>query len=657
MPPVTIRIALHFAALLLLAPMAQATAAAINAQRTDFVAAERALSRGDKAQYQKIKAGLTDYPLYPYLLYREMRDRVSALRPEQVRGFLDAYGETPQAAWLRKKWLTHLAKSGRWQDYRAFYTASDDTELRCHALTALIRTDAESLALLQVEPLWLYGKSRPSACDPAFEAWRKAGRLTEQMAWQRIELAMEAGEAGLARYLKRFLPKAERPWVDRWIDVHNRPELVTDGARFKQDHRLRNTILVHGIKRLAKADEDDALAAWNRIADAYSFTPVERYKAESAIAWRMLWRDNPHGLAFMDHVLAGEAESELIERAIRQALEARDWKRIHAWIDRLPKSTLEEETWRYWQARSLEKRGQSEQAAALYQALAQEPTYYGFLAADHAGLPYRLEHKTLTPDAAELESMRQRPAIQRMQELLALGRMIDARREWRELSKDLNETGHLAAARIAAEWGWADRAIFAAAKAEYWDDLEVRFPLLHRGVIEARARERELDDSWVFAVVRQESAFMADVRSSAGATGLMQLMPATARSVARGLRLKAPNRSDLARPELNINLGTSYLRTLLDQLDQHPVLATAAYNAGPHRVKSWMPNVNIPADIWVETVPFTETRNYVKRVLAYRIFYDRRLGKEPIRLADYMKSVGTTQVGAVGTAGNTADSG
>ncbi len=648
----TIRIACLL--LLFLAPLAGPAQAS---QRTDFIAAERALSGGDRAQYLKIKPRLKDYPLYPYLLYREMRDRVAQLQPSEVQGFLEAYSDTPQAVWLRKKWLKHLAQKGRWQQYREFYQDTDNTELRCHQLTALIRTGSQELALLQAEPIWLHGQSRPSACDPLFDAWRAAGRLDDTLVWQRIALAMQAAQPGLARYLARYLPAAERPWVERWIEVHNKPAAVTQSGLFEQDHRHRNAILVHGIQRLAKADENLALAAWERIADAYPFTPVERYQAESAIAWRMLWRNHPQNLEFMDQVLSGEAEADLIERAIREALERRDWKRIHVWIDQLPPDALEEETWRYWRARSLELQGDQASAAALYAELAREPTYYGFLAADRAELPYNLEHKTLTPDLPTLEELRALPAIARAQELLALGRIIDARREWRLLGKRLDADGHLAAARIAAEWGWADRAIFAAAKADYWDDLELRFPLLHREHVAARARERELDDSWIFAVMRQESAFMADVRSSAGAMGLMQLMPATARSVAQGLRLAAPDHHDLTQPDLNINLGTSYLRTLLDQLDQHLVLATAAYNAGPHRVKSWMPDVSTPADVWIETIPFTETRTYVKRVLAYRVFYDRRLGKETVRLAHHMHQVGATQVGATETTNRAADSG
>jgi soluble lytic murein transglycosylase len=226
-----------------------------------------------------------------------------------------------------------------------------------------------------------------------------------------------------------------------------------------------------------------------------------------------------------------------------------------------------------------------------------------------------------------------------MSELYALGRIIDARREWFHMVKRLDDEELRATARILADWGWIDRAIFTAARARYWDDLELRFPLRHRTLVDRYADERQLDPAWVYGVLRQESAFTADVRSSAGAVGLMQLMPATARRVAREYKMAAPSDKALIDPETNISLGTGYLRMMLDDLSSNRILATAAYNAGPHRVKRWLPPDTMDADIWIELIPFRETRLYVQRVMAYAAIYERRLGETPTRLSKRMRDI------------------
>ncbi len=629
---------------LLLATQASAmeSDATLTAQRKDFVAAEQALRTGNNTRYQTLKTSLKDYPLYPYLEYAELEGRVDSLSAAQIKRFLDSHDDTPLAERLRAAWLKRQAKQGRWQNYVAFYRTDHSTERHCYYLQALIHTGRQDEALSQAKPLWLQGRSQPDACDTVFEVWRNAGKMTPPLVWQRIALAMEANETRLARYLRRFLSPQEQPWLERWLEIHQNPRLILQPSYLKGEHPYRNDILAHGIRRLARQDAAAALDAWNSLHRSYFFNPEQRAQIEDALALAFIRDEHPDTLDYLDRIKPRDDNLRLQEARIRAALGRGNWSKALAWLQALPESERQSETWSYWQARALEALGSQREADMLYRIVAKERSYYGFLAADRLGTAYHLEHAALEIGEAALQKLlSELPGLQRARELHALDRLTPARQEWEAVVRRLDNTELKAAAKLAQQWGWHDRAIFSLARTGYWDDLELRFPLEHRHHIESHAGTQALDSAWVFAVVRQESAFTADARSHAGALGLMQLMPKTARFVARSLRLGRT--LNLLQPALNIQLGTAYLRRVLDDLGQHPVLATAAYNAGPHRVKGWLPAQEMPADIWVETVPFNETRNYLRRVLAYTVIYDQRLGREPLRLENRMPPIGVEE--------------
>ncbi|MFZ1574769.1 MAG: transglycosylase SLT domain-containing protein, partial [Chromatiaceae bacterium] len=230
------------------------------------------------------------------------------------------------------------------------------------------------------------------------------------------------------------------------------------------------------------------------------------------------------------------------------------------------------------------------------------------------------------------------PALERIRELQRLGRDADMRREWRTLTRDLEAPDLRAAATLAAGLGWHDQAIFTLARTDYWDDLELRFPLAYRDLVAEQAWQTGLPEDWIYGVIRQESVFNPTVASQAGALGLMQLMPGTAQELAVAAGEPAPGRGAILEPERNINLGSTYLARMRDRFG-HPALATAAYNAGPHRVARWLPEACTEADLWIVAIPFAETRGYVERVMAYRIIYRARLGLEPLRLSELLPPI------------------
>lgn len=608
-------------------------------QRSDFLKAEIAFKNKQTGEYSRLKKELKDYPLLPYLEFKELKRRLPVLTDQQAERFLLDHPDTPLADRFRRYWLNELGKRRQWQSYLHFYQPTKNSKRRCLYLQSLLETGRTDEALAQVEPLWLVARSQPKACDPVFASWKAAGRLTSSLIWQRIALTMDARQTSRARYLARMLPATEQIWFKRWMKVHQQPRKITDQDLFSDPHPYREEIILHGLKRLARKSPDAATSAWKLLQERYDFSPEQHYQAERSQALALHRKDHPETLERFATLDPRDDDSYLHEIRIRTALSQRAWKQALSWIEVLPSTLAGSERWQYWHARTLETQGNGDQARILYESLSLNRSYYGFLAADRIEGEYNLQHIPLDIAQDHIEALASRSGMQRVEELLALGRLTNARREWRYAIKDLNNPQLQAAAKLAQGWDWHPQAIFTLARTEYWDDLELRFPVAHRQQVEKAAGRQRLNNAWVYAVIRQESAFASDAVSPAGARGLMQLMPRTARSTARRMKLPAPNKGELLLPETSITLGTSYLSRVLGQLDNNPVLATSAYNAGPHRVRKWLPKQISPADIWVETIPFKETRRYTQRVLTYAVIYDQRLGNKATRLEERMPPI------------------
>ncbi len=637
--------------MLLIPPLV--SGARLENQRAHYLQAEAALTEGRLSEFRELKERLRDYPLLPYLEFAELKRNLGGATAPRIRRFLDEHADTPLASRLRAAWLGHLADTGQWKTYLDFFEPSKSTERRCHYLRALINTGHKEIAFDQVEQLWLVGRSQPEDCDPVFAAWRAAGRLTPELAWGRFALAVDNGQTRLAGYLKRYLPEPDKNWADRWLQVRDNPSLILDAGAMSPRHAQRGKILLYGLERMARQDPDRAQHAWDTLEQRYRFGDAQKSHAGRILAAAFIRHRHPDTLSLLDRVKPGD-DLTLHHKRILTALTAEDWERALFWIADLPDEERRNERWRYWKGRALLKLGRHEEGLALLSEVARDRTYYAFLAADHIGETYYLEHKPLVVDPnrrAELEAM---PAMARLHELRALERRLDIKREWWWLTRvrKLDAESLQAAALVARDWGWYDQAIFTLARSGYWDDLELRFPLNHLGLLESNADRNAIELPWVLAVVRQESAFGPRAHSPAGARGLMQLMPGTAREVAKRLGKPRPRHHDLFEPETNIPLGTAYLSQVYSQLGDHPVLATAAYNAGPHRVKRWLPERTMDADIWVETIPFHETRQYVKRVMAYAVIYEKRLGLKPGSIVQRMRPIrGSLQTSATSDAG------
>jgi len=595
--------------------------------RNRFLTAEAALDRGDVAAFEEFADSLRSYPLYPYLRYRQIAGDLGNADPETVAAFLADHADTPHAARLRAGWLARLAAQGHWDQYVRFYLPDDSRERRCQYLYGLLRQGRSDEVYPQVASVWLHGRSLPGACDPVLDAWKQAGFLTDDLVWRRVALAMETGQSSLARYLGTLLAPEERVWVERWRDLHRDPRQILGARWTAEPHPYRDRILTHALVRLAPDAPRAAADAWDDLARRIDFAPAAAENTRAALGFALLAAgDEARGLAYLDAIPARVDNLDLQDRRLQAVLQRQDWEPVARWTAAMPDGPHKADYWLYWQARAAEILGQPQEARALFERAAAERSLWGFLAAERAARPYRVAGQATPADPQRLLALERSAALARMRELEALGRPGDLEREWRWLTRDMDHADLMAAAVVAERRGWSERAIFTLAESGYWDDIALRFPLEHRDIVRDQARATGLDAALIYAVLRQESVFDPRALSPAGARGLMQLMPATAREVAQELALAPLDLDHLFDPRLNITLGSHYLARMIREFGGNPALATAAYNAGPKRVARWIPAAGMDADVWIATIPFRETRGYVRRVLAYRVIYDHRLG-------------------------------
>ena len=610
------------------------------AGRSAFVKAERSPPRS-RGAWERLRSELGGYPLFPYIELARVRDDLSKAGAPGIEAFLQRYDGEPVTFRLQRRWLRQLAARGEWRKFVEWYPGGDSVDLRCHHARALLKTGDEAAALSAAGSLWMSGRSRPKACDPVFAVWLESDRFSPSLAWQRFGLAMGRGSIRLARYLERFLEPADRRLAAAWRAVHKDPRSVGT-IRLDGEPSKVEAVLAHGLERLAGRDPAAAVKALAKV-EARTGLGAEAYAGVARRIGLSFAADHePRAIDWLWRVDAAHADDLVLRWRIAAAVLHSRWSKALEGIASLPDEERGRERWRYWRARALEATGRGEEARADYESLALERDYYGFLAADRSGMEYRFNHRPLDVPAEVADRVTAMPAVRRALELLALGRRVDARREWYALVRKLGEDELKAASWIAGCRDWHGRAILTIARTPERDDLELRFPVIYRSVVESAAERRGLSPATVYALIRQESAFIADARSPAGALGLMQIMPRTGRSLMKRIGRKWRSRNQLLAPDLNVELGTHYIRSLLSRTGGHHALATASYNAGPHRVRRWLPSEGeVEAAVWIDNIPFTETRRYVRRFFAYSAIYEHRLGLRPTRLNERLPPVPT----------------
>ncbi|CAD5108842.1 transglycosylase SLT domain-containing protein [Zestomonas carbonaria] len=607
--------------------VASAQAASLAQQRLYYTEAKRALAKGDAGPYRRYAAALADYPLEPHLAYDELTARLKTASNAEIEKFLTEHGDLPQANWMKLRWLRWLAERGEWKTFVNYYDPQMNfTELDClygqYQFTHGLVDEGNATA----EKLWLVGKSQPEACDALFRMWSNRGLLTEEKRWQRTKLAAEARNYGLASHLAKSLPTRSAQG-QLLVEVAQKPQLLSQTARFAPASEAMADIVGLGLRRLARQEPDKALDLLEVYSKRLSFSTEEQVAIAREIGLTLARRFDARALPVMAEYDPGLRDNTVSEWRMRLLLRLGRWNEAYQLSRQLPTDLAGTNRWRYWQARSLQlAQPNSQEPIALYQPVARERDFYGFMAADQLKTPYQLNNQPLALDPRVTQRVRSTAGIRRALEFYARGEIVDARREWYHVSRLFDRDELVAQARLAYDMDWYFPAIRTISQAQYWDDLDVRFPMAYKPTLQREARNRGLHSSWVFAITRQESAFMSDARSHAGAMGLMQLMPATAKETSRRFGIPLASQQQVLVPEKNIQLGTAYLSQVHGQFNGNRVLASAAYNAGPGRVRQWLRGADhLSYDVWVESIPFDETRQYVQNVLSYSVIYGQKL--------------------------------
>lgn len=617
---------LFLCALLACAGMARA------AQDDDFLAAREAFRVGDVVKFERSAKSLSGYPLEPYIAYWRLRLRLEQATPEEVQALLERTKDAPVAVSLRADWLRLLATRQQWEQFDAEYTQApgEDVELLCYTLQSRWRAGKEE-ALSYARRLWFSGRDRPDSCTPMFDALAERSQLGPDDVWARIRLALEAGNAGVARRAAEYLPAKEQPEARALSGIAVNPQAFLEHKNFNLKTRAGRETVMYAAHRLARTAPSQAAQQWAKLGER--FTDAERAYVWGLIAYQGAQRHDPNALAW--YAKAAELNDQQLAWKVRIALRAKSWPDVLAAVDAMSPKEAQEPAWRYWKARAAKAQGRAAEAQALFTALATDFSFYGQLAAEELGGRGKTPAASYKPTRDEVQAMAKVPGFQRALAFYRLNLRFEGNREWSWTIRNFDDKQLLAAAEFARRSEIYDRAINTADRTRELHDFSMRYLAPYRDVMKGYVSQQQLDEAWVYGLIRQESRFIADVKSSAGAAGLMQLMPATARWVAQKVGLKDfRGGAQTVNVETNLNLGTWYLKHVLDTLDNHPVLASAAYNAGPGRARAWRAAEPMDAAIYAESIPFNETRDYVKKVMSNANYYSQQFGQTLLSLKE-----------------------
>lgn len=605
------------------------SAAAVDGDRV-FLVARDAFRQGERVRLSRAMDALRGHVLAPWAEYWLLRLRLEESATDGVQAFIERHEGSYLAEKLRADWLKALAGRQEWSTFQEEYPRLvwPDREIACHALQGRLARQQDVSALDEARGLWLSALDLPDACKPLMERLAADARLSGDDVWVRMRRLLDAGKFPAVRQTLPYLPVGERPdfRVIEAVAASPARHLAKLPGDFA-DTRAGREMALFAVQRMAMNDPPAAAIRWQAIETR--FPDADRAQVWGYLAWKAArqhldealdWYGRAGGVPLADEQLAWQA---------RAALRAGDWRAVERAIGRMPPRTAAESGWIYWLARALVEQGRREEAGSLYRKIAGQPNFYGNLADDELGRPIALPPAAEPPSEEEMARAAANPGFGRALALFRLDMYAEGVREWNWALRGMEDRQLLASAEWARRNDIFDRAIQSADKTLVEHDYSLRYLAPFRESIEPKTRELDLDHSWVYGLMRQESRFVAGARSSAGAKGLMQIMPRTAQWVARKIGLTGFRPASLGDMDTNVKLGTHYLKMVLESLDNQPVLAAAAYNAGPSRARKWRAGRPLEGAIYAETIPFTETRDYVKKVMSNAVYYAALFGEKP----------------------------
>ena len=616
---------------------ADAGAQSLDAQRAQMKAA---IENAERGQFDPGQAtGLARHPLYGWLEYANLRRNIDTVTTVQAQDFLKRYNGQAVASSFRSVWLPAVARRQDWPTLLANWTPTENVGLRCAQLNARQATGkADAQWVSEAQAIWRStGKSLPDACDPVFAVLDAKGGMSAELRWERIDAAADAQEPAVMRSAARGLPAADLALAKTYAAFVDKPN--ASALNWPRNERSRR-IATDGLAKLAKADPDATEQQLPQYANALQLSAAQQADVKYQIALWTVASYGPDSARRLNAVPDSAYDERLHEWRAREAMSRGDWPATLAAIRKMEPKQRSDSRWRYFEARMLDKTGKRNEALPLYREAARAATFHGFLAADQLGQSTYTLCPVEPKDSAQAQATVARdPAIVRAMELFKIERSGWAVAEWNDALTRFDTTQRRIAVEVARDNGWFDRAVFSLGKTPEEQRLySLRFPLHHDDAIRRESARNAIDPAWVAAEIRAESIFNPKARSPANAMGLMQVLPATGASVAKTIGLtNYGGAASLYDADTNIAIGTAYLRQLMNKYEGLPYVTIAAYNAGPTPTARWQSQrPGFDPDIWIETISYKETREYVARILAFSVIYDWRLNGDALPVTDRM---------------------
>lgn len=613
-------------------------------QREYFLTAEAMLDKGDLSGYFLIKPKLKEYPLDFYLDYQYLSENLD--KSVQVQKFIKKNKNSRYAYKLRRKSNAYLYKTEQWQAFVKNYQPTKNLSRQCQYQWARYQLGHKMTALQSMQKIWQVGRSLPALCDPLLDLFVQSSFLTQELIFQRYINAIKVREFKLANYLYGLISeRGLKNNAKKWLQIAESKQLTKSEALFNQSTlKGQSKLFIYAIKRLINQDINKGMDVWNANKKKFGLSEPQKYRINRKIALQLAFNKSKKAYAKLI-LLNSKKDKTLREWTVRAALIEGNWRHVQKALDQLNGKEKLSSRWQYWQARVFHELGQVEQANSVLSKLAKDRGFYGFIAADKMKLKYSLNDSPITATKEQKEKLLQIQAFSTINEFRVLGKKKQAQLYWKNTIGQLKNKELLVAAKIAQQWGWHKLAILSVAEAKNWGDLSLRFPFKYENKIAQNALDNKLPASIIYGLIRRESMFDPFAQSPVGALGLMQIMPATGEKIVKDLKGRWRSKSVLLHAETNIKYGSFYYKQMLDKFSGNYALAAAAYNAGPHRVKRWLKfDSSLAADVWIETIPYKETRGYVAAVLAYAMIYQQGLPEKNTLITAFLQDVSSTSL-------------
>ena len=592
------------------------------------------------------------HPLHQYVQYWWLAANLAqsgtfaVTNAGEISAFLKANPNSVVGDSLRRDWLKILGKLDQWELFATEIALLDvdDAEINCHQWRyRLARNDRG--ALTEAKAFWAAARAAPDACDDVFARLATEKMLPSSGIWQRVRGLLENNQLADARKSAARVPNLPSTFERATAAIGQNPAQYLQREKLLPSSEASVELFLFAITRQARTDADRAATLLESYGKKLS-------QGDQCYAWAQVglyggMQHDPGALGWFERAGTYRLNDNQAGWKARAALRAGDWANVRAAINGMSETARRESAWRYWLARASQETGNLDAARMMRESLARENNFYGVLAAEELGTPSRPNWQGWKPSRADIDAVLQRPAIGRALAFYRLDMKNEGLREWLYGIRSMDDEQLLAAAAAAHAANVPDRAINTAEKTLAVHDFAQRFPTPHRTDLAMQARTQGLDEGWVYGLIRQESRFITDAKSRVGAMGLMQLMPATATWAAKRVSMDRFSLAKVVEVPVNLSLGSYYLRHVLDDLG-HPVLATAGYNAGPGRARRWRAALPLEGAIYAETIPFNETRDYVKKVMVNAWFYAQQAGATTRRLKEMMGTVPGSGAGGAG---------